>query len=74
MSSTRPAPQQSPLMSVYSGRDCIGFILARGKSGFEAFDRDDKSLGLFRTQDMAADAITTKTGESKTPAGQAGAL
>jgi hypothetical protein len=40
------------------GRRCLGFILARGKLGFEAMDRDEQSLGLFRWQRAASDAIT----------------
>ena len=51
------ATSPSPLLSVYSGRDCIGFVYARGRSGFEAFTADQKSLGVFRTQREAATAI-----------------
>lgn len=35
------------LLSVYSGRECIGFVLPRAKVGFEAFDRDERSRGLW---------------------------
>jgi hypothetical protein len=45
---------------VYDGRGCRGFILARGKAGFEALDREEKSLGLFPTQREAAAAIMEK--------------
>jgi hypothetical protein len=31
----------SPLLSVYDGRTCIGFVLSRGKQGFEAVRADD---------------------------------
>jgi hypothetical protein len=48
----------SPLSYVYDGRECLGFILARGKLGFEAIDRDERSLGFFQTQREAATAIT----------------
>jgi len=47
----------SPLSYVYDGRDCLGFILARGKLGFEAIARDERSLGFFQTQRQAATAI-----------------
>ena len=47
----------SPLSYVYDGRDCLGFILARGKLGFEAFDREEVSLGIFKTPAAAANAI-----------------
>jgi hypothetical protein len=53
------APQHKPaLLSIYSDRTCIGLILSRGKAGFEAFTADDKSLGLFSTEQSAADAIS----------------
>jgi hypothetical protein len=39
----------SPLSYVYDGRQCLGFILGRGKLGFEAIDRDEVSLGIFKT-------------------------
>jgi hypothetical protein len=46
-----------PMLSVYSGRVCCGFLLNRGKTGFEAFDADQRSLGLFPTQREAAAAL-----------------
>jgi hypothetical protein len=47
----------TPLLSVYDGRECVGFILARGKLGFEAIDRDERSVGIFKTQREAAAAL-----------------
>ena len=47
----------SPMVSVCDGRDCIGWVFNRGRAGFEAFDRDQKLLGIFRTQREAATAI-----------------
>src|SRR4029077_12681153 len=32
-------------VSVYAGATCIGFLLPGGKSGVEAFDADEHSLG-----------------------------
>jgi hypothetical protein len=52
---TRPAP--TPLVSVCEGRECVSFILARGKAGFEAFDCDERSLGVYPTQGEAVNAI-----------------
>jgi hypothetical protein len=46
------------MLSLYSGRDCAGFILSRGPKGFEAFTVEEKSLGLFPNQRDAADAVT----------------
>jgi hypothetical protein len=50
----------SGMVSVYSGTYCLGHILHKPKAGFEAYDRDDKLVGLFESQREAADAITTK--------------
>jgi len=48
----------SPLAYVYNGRECLGFVLSRGRAGFEAFTADEQSLGLFKTRAQAADAVT----------------
>jgi hypothetical protein len=45
-------------LSVYAGQTCIGFLLTRGSASIEAFDADDKSLGIFPDQKSAADAIS----------------
>jgi len=45
--------------SVYDDRSRLGVILARGRSGFEAYAADDHSLGLFPSPRKAAAAITT---------------
>jgi hypothetical protein len=47
----------APLSYVYDGRTCLGFVLSRGRAGFEAFDREQNSLGMFPTQRAAAAAI-----------------
>jgi hypothetical protein len=52
------------LSYVYDGRRCLGHIIARGKTGFEAFDADDKSVGLFPSQRAAADALTQARGHA----------
>jgi len=36
----------SPLLYVYDGSDCANLVLARGKLGFEAIDRNEQSLGF----------------------------
>jgi hypothetical protein len=48
----------TPMLSVYDDKTCIGFIIARGKSGFEALTADLDSLGTFPTQKQAADALS----------------
>jgi hypothetical protein len=45
------------MVSVYVGRECVGWIFARGRAGFEAFDADQKSLGIYPTQREAAAAL-----------------
>ena len=47
-----------PFASVYDDRNRLGVILARGRSGFEAYAADDHSLGLFLSARKAAAAIT----------------
>jgi hypothetical protein len=42
------------MLSVYDGRECIGFILRRGGGGAEAFTADDRSVGLFKDDQDAA--------------------
>jgi hypothetical protein len=55
-------PTQAGFLAVFNGQTCIGHLLLRGKSGVEAFDADDKSLGLFPDQKSAADALTQAAG------------
>jgi len=45
------------LVAVYVGRERLGHVLARGKAGFEAFDPDDRSIGIFPTQSAAAASL-----------------
>jgi hypothetical protein len=52
----------SPMAYVYDGREALGQVIARGKAGFEAFDADDKSVGLFPSQREAANAVITNAG------------
>ena len=49
--------RRSPLSSVYDGRICRGFVIARGKLGFEAFDSDERSIGVYPTRREAVNAI-----------------
>jgi hypothetical protein len=53
----------TPLISIYDGRECVGFVISRGKLGYEALDRAERSLDLFPTQREAADAISARGGE-----------
>jgi hypothetical protein len=51
------APSASPLAYVCDGRESIGFVLGRGKLGHEALDREERSLGMFKTAAAAANAV-----------------
>jgi hypothetical protein len=46
------------MSSVYYGQRCIGFVLNRGRDGFEAFNAEQQSLGLFPTRNEAATAVS----------------
>jgi len=48
---------EPPLVAVYDGRACLGHVLGRGRAGFEAFDADNGSLGIFPSQREAAAAV-----------------
>jgi hypothetical protein len=47
-------------VAVYDGQICLGFLLPRGKTGVQAFDADDRSLGTFPDQKSAADAVSAR--------------
>jgi hypothetical protein len=49
---------ETPMSFVNDGRRCIGFLLNRGRSGVEAFDIDTRSLGVFASAKVAADAVS----------------
>jgi hypothetical protein len=56
------APAHRPaFLSVYDGRACTGFILNRGKLGFEALDADERSLGIFSSTQDTANAISARS-------------
>ena len=47
----------SPLLTLYDAKlACRGFVLNRGRGGYEAFDTKTKSLGIFPTRQAAIDA------------------
>jgi hypothetical protein len=49
--------EASAFVSIYDGRTCVGHVHNRGRAGFELFNADDRSLGLFPTQRAAIDAL-----------------
>ena len=44
-------------VAIYAGRQRLGHVLALGNAGFDAFDRDDRSAGIFSTQSAAAASL-----------------
>ena len=55
----------TPLLSIYDGRQRVGFVLTRGRRGYDAFDVGEHSLGVFETKDAAVgECIKTKSGTS----------
>jgi hypothetical protein len=53
-----PKPAATAMISVYAGQRCIGFVIARGKDGHEAFTAAELSLGVYRTMKLAANAVS----------------
>jgi hypothetical protein len=51
------------MISIFDGRQCIGHVLCRGRMGFEAFNGEDVSLGVFANQKDAIAAINGTTDE-----------
>jgi hypothetical protein len=47
-------------VSVYDGQRCLGHIISRGRDGYEAFDVDDRSVGLYPNQREAAAALMVR--------------
>jgi hypothetical protein len=57
---TTPIKQTSAWLAIYSGQTCVGHVINRGPKGFEAFDVDDRSIGVFPTLNEAASALEAK--------------
>ena len=60
MSSRLASAPASGMVSVYDGTDCLGHVLHRPRVGFEAYDSNDKLIGLFESQREAASALMSK--------------
>jgi len=53
-------PSASSMLSVCDGRLAIGFILRRGRSDVEGFTAQNRSLGLFPSENAAAAALEAR--------------
>jgi hypothetical protein len=49
-------------LAVYDGQVCIGHLLKRRRQGFEAYDINTKSIGIFTDVKAAADAVAKAAG------------
>ena len=47
----------TPMVTVTEGRTVLGFVIARGKTGHQAYTADQRDLGLFETRVAAANAV-----------------
>jgi hypothetical protein len=47
----------TPMITVYDGQTALGFIIKR-RAEYEAYDREQQSLGHYPTVKAAADAIS----------------
>jgi hypothetical protein len=54
---TKAISPVTSMLAVYSGRNCIGHLFNRGKIGIEAFNSDNQSVGVFRSQHEAVAAL-----------------
>jgi hypothetical protein len=57
MSRERGHKGSGALAMLYNGQQCVGHLIRRGKCGVEAFDLDDRSLGVFASQFEAIEAL-----------------
>jgi hypothetical protein len=51
----------SSWLVVYAGITCLGHVITRGKLRAKAYDRDDRSVGIFESMAEAADALRAAT-------------
>jgi hypothetical protein len=61
MTNVSRTEQSESMFSIYDGRQCVGFVLARGRGGFEASDAGKRSLGIFETKDAAIHKVTGRS-------------
>jgi hypothetical protein len=53
----RSAERGTLMLSIYDGRQCVGFVLTHGRRGYEAFPVGEHSLGVFATRDAAINKL-----------------
>jgi hypothetical protein len=55
--SKRKAEPPAAMIGVYYEQRRIGHVLMRGDEGFEAYDHNERSLGVFNTEDEATTEV-----------------
>jgi hypothetical protein len=50
------------LVPIIAGRVCIGHLISLGPRGVEAFDTNERTLGVFQSPIDAANAVTHAAG------------
>ena len=50
-------PSITPMMYVLDGEQCVGFVIRRGHGGYEATDQGGATIGFFRSEGAAANAV-----------------
>lgn len=56
----------SELQYVIHDNQAIGFLLSAGPKGYQAFDADGLTLGLYKSEELAAKAIYEQASNSST--------
>jgi hypothetical protein len=60
----RQTPTNTSWASIFDGQTCIGHVIDRGRVGYESFDVDDISLGVFSLKEAAVESIRSRRMES----------
>jgi hypothetical protein len=58
----RAAERGAAMISI---RSSVGFVIARGRSGYEAFNADERSIGIFTSRDTAIGECVKQAGTNK---------
>ena len=54
MDVARQPGERRAFFYVHNGKECVGHVIGRGPEGFQAYDRNDKPVGLYPTASEAA--------------------
>jgi hypothetical protein len=65
MTNVSRTEQSESMISIYDGRQCVGFVLARGRRGYEAFNAGERSIGIFTSRDTAIGECVKQAGTNK---------